>query len=60
MGNFKHQSIRATDRDRDRDMDKEQERDSRVKDGQERLRNVSAYASWAPVGSCTYQVIGQV
>ena len=41
MGNFKHQSIRATDRDRDRDVDREQERDSRVKDGQERLRNVS-------------------
>ncbi|KAG1757400.1 hypothetical protein EDB19DRAFT_1657283 [Suillus lakei] len=39
MGNFKHQSIRATDRDRDRDTDREQERDSRVKDGQERLRN---------------------
>ncbi|OJA10762.1 hypothetical protein AZE42_00328 [Rhizopogon vesiculosus] len=41
MGNFKHQSIRATDRDRDRDVDREQERDSRVKDGQERLRNLS-------------------
>ncbi|KAG0709037.1 hypothetical protein DFH29DRAFT_890248 [Suillus ampliporus] len=41
MGNFKHQSIRATDRDRDRDTDREQERDSRVKDGQERLRNLS-------------------
>ncbi|KAG1867883.1 hypothetical protein DFJ58DRAFT_768226 [Suillus subalutaceus] len=41
MGNFKHQSIRATDRDRDRETDREQERDSRVKDGQERLRNLS-------------------
>ncbi|KAG2117775.1 uncharacterized protein F5147DRAFT_247853 [Suillus discolor] len=41
MGNFKHQSIRAADRDRDRDTDREQERDSRVKDGQERLRNLS-------------------
>ncbi|KAG2029660.1 hypothetical protein BDR03DRAFT_1042831 [Suillus americanus] len=41
MGNFKHQSIRATDRDRDSDTDREQERDSSVKDGQERLRNLS-------------------
>jgi hypothetical protein len=48
MGNFKHQSIRATDRDRDRETDKEQERDSRVKDGQERLRNVSGLGFCAP------------
>ncbi|KIJ68269.1 hypothetical protein HYDPIDRAFT_185388 [Hydnomerulius pinastri MD-312] len=40
MGNFKHQSIRATDRDRDRDADREQDRD-KVKEGQERLRNLS-------------------
>jgi hypothetical protein len=60
MGNFKHQSIRATDRDRDRDVDREQERDSRVKDGQERLRNVSGHASWSSKRSYGYQVIGQV
>jgi len=45
MGNFKHQSSRATDRDRDRerdrDGDKERERDIRDKEGQERLRHVS-------------------
>ncbi|KIJ21604.1 hypothetical protein PAXINDRAFT_95149 [Paxillus involutus ATCC 200175] len=40
MGNFKHQSIRATDRDRDRDTEREQDRD-KVKEGQERLRNLS-------------------
>ncbi|KAI9572813.1 hypothetical protein HD554DRAFT_2326246 [Boletus coccyginus] len=40
MGNFKHQSIRAADRDRDRDAEKEQDRE-RVKEGQERLRNLS-------------------
>lgn len=38
MGNFKHQSIRTTDRDRD--AEKEQDRE-RVKEGQERLRNAS-------------------
>ncbi|KAH7883742.1 hypothetical protein F5I97DRAFT_2065263 [Phlebopus sp. FC_14] len=37
MGNFKHQSIR----DRDRDVDREQDRDMRLKEGQERLRNLS-------------------
>ncbi|KAH7921806.1 hypothetical protein BV22DRAFT_1095867 [Leucogyrophana mollusca] len=41
MGNFKHQSIRAADRDRDKEADREQERDTRVKEGQERLRNLS-------------------
>lgn len=41
MGNFKHQSIRSTDRnDRDKDGEKERERDMRDKEGQERLRNV--------------------
>lgn len=37
MGNFRHQSIRNTERDRDRDGDKDRDRD---KEGQERLRNV--------------------
>lgn len=41
MGNFKHQSIRSTDRnDRDKDGEKERERDIRDKDGHEKLRNV--------------------
>ena len=41
MGNFKHQSLRSTDRgDRDKEGDKERERDMRDKEGQERLRNV--------------------
>lgn len=40
MGNFKHQSLR--DRDRDRDGDKDRERNIRDKEGQERLRDVSA------------------
>lgn len=40
MGNFKHQSLRTSDRDRDRDNDKDRERDIREKEGQERLRNV--------------------
>lgn len=45
MGNFKHQSLRSSDRDRDRDRDrdgeKERERDIREKEGHERLRHVS-------------------
>ncbi|KAF9240938.1 hypothetical protein BU15DRAFT_61250 [Melanogaster broomeanus] len=42
MGNFKHHSMRATDRDRDRDKDTEREQDrDKVKEGQERLRNLS-------------------
>ncbi|KAG5654749.1 hypothetical protein H0H81_003757 [Sphagnurus paluster] len=45
MGNFKHQSLRASDRDRerdrDRDTDKDRERDMRDKDGHERLRHLS-------------------
>jgi hypothetical protein len=61
MGNFKHQSIRATDRDRDSDTDREQERDSSVKDGQERLRNVSVPGCCdAPECSYVVQVVGQV
>ena len=41
MGNFRHQSLRTTDRDKDRDVDRDKERDLRDKEGQERLRNVS-------------------
>ncbi|KAI6136760.1 hypothetical protein F5141DRAFT_48147 [Pisolithus sp. B1] len=41
MGNFKHQSIRTTERERERDVDREQDRDSKVKEGHERLRNLS-------------------
>jgi hypothetical protein len=50
MGNFKHQSLRASDRDRDRDRDKDgekdRERDIRDKEGQERLRNVCSVIYW--------------
>ncbi|KAG1761471.1 hypothetical protein EDD22DRAFT_980208 [Suillus occidentalis] len=60
MGNFKHQSIRATDRDRDRDTDREQERDSRVKDGQERLWNSSdKYDRGRPALSSMQQLRGK-
>lgn len=45
MGNFKHHSLRGSDRDRDRDRerdgDKDREREQRDKEGQERLRHVS-------------------
>ena len=41
MGNFRHQSIRTTDRTGDKDLDRERERDLRDREGQERLRNVS-------------------
>ncbi|KAG1716576.1 hypothetical protein ID866_628 [Astraeus odoratus] len=41
MGNFKHQSIRTTDRDREREVDRDQDRDPKVKEGHERLRNLS-------------------
>ena len=41
MGNFKHQSIRTSDRERDKDADRDRERDLRDKEGQERLRSVS-------------------
>ena len=41
MGNFKHQSIRTSERERDKDADRDRERDLRDKEGQERLRNVS-------------------
>lgn len=52
MGNFKHQSLRASDRERDRERDREGERDRdrdlRDKEGQERLRHVSVpcYIHW--------------
>jgi hypothetical protein len=41
MGNFKHQSIRSSDREKDKDADRDRERDLRDKEGQERLRSVS-------------------
>ncbi|KAF8269371.1 hypothetical protein EI94DRAFT_1778339 [Lactarius quietus] len=41
MGNFKHQSIRTSERERDKDADRDRERDLRDKEGQERLRNLS-------------------
>jgi zinc finger CCCH domain-containing protein 13 len=41
MGNFKHQSIRTSEREKDKDADRERERDLRDKEGQERLRSVS-------------------
>lgn len=40
MGNFRHQSLRTTERERD--ADRERQRDERDREGQERLRNVSA------------------
>lgn len=40
MGNFKHQSIRTSERERDKDADRDRERDLRDKEGQERLRSV--------------------
>lgn len=45
MGNFRHQSIRNTDRDKDKDGDRERERDIRDKEGQERLRSVRIHSS---------------
>lgn len=45
MGNFRHQSIRTTDRTGDKDLDRERERDLRDREGQERLRNVSIVRS---------------
>jgi len=47
MGNFKHQSLRTSDRDRDREHtnDRERDRDLRDKEGQERLRHVSFSSS---------------
>ncbi|KAI0662733.1 hypothetical protein C8Q70DRAFT_579135 [Cubamyces menziesii] len=41
MGNFRHQSIRTTERGGEKDVDRERERDLRDKEGQERLRNLS-------------------
>jgi hypothetical protein len=43
MGNFKHQSIRSSDREKDKDADRDRERDLRDKEGQERLRSVSPW-----------------
>lgn len=40
MGNFRHQSLRTTERERDRDTERERQRDERDREGQERLRNV--------------------
>ncbi len=51
MGNFRHQSIRTTDRAGDKDLDRERERDLRDREGQERLRNVSLTGS---AGLVTY------
>jgi zinc finger CCCH domain-containing protein 13 len=42
MGNFKHQSIRSSEREKDKDSDRDRERDLRDKEGQERIRSVSA------------------
>ncbi|PSR72399.1 hypothetical protein PHLCEN_2v11742 [Hermanssonia centrifuga] len=39
MGNFRHQSLRTTERERD--TDRERQRDERDREGQERLRNLS-------------------
>ncbi|TCD63396.1 hypothetical protein EIP91_005604 [Steccherinum ochraceum] len=41
MGNFRHQSIRTTERDKDKETDKERERDIRDKEGAEKLRSLS-------------------
>ncbi|RPD63033.1 hypothetical protein L227DRAFT_498019 [Lentinus tigrinus ALCF2SS1-6] len=41
MGNFRHQSIRTTDRIGEKDFDRERERDLRDREGQERIRNLS-------------------
>lgn len=40
MGNFRHQSLRNTERERDRESERERQRDERDREGQERLRNV--------------------
>ncbi|KAI0361725.1 hypothetical protein OH77DRAFT_1417997 [Trametes cingulata] len=41
MGNFRHQSIRTTERSTEKEADRERERDLRDREGQERLRNLS-------------------
>ncbi|KAI0374258.1 hypothetical protein BV20DRAFT_1049086 [Pilatotrama ljubarskyi] len=41
MGNFRHQSIRTTERGTEKEVDRERERDLRDREGQERLRNLS-------------------
>lgn len=53
MGNFKHQSIRSTDRgDREREGDRERDRDMRDKEGQDKLRHVCGYHF--PLSVATY------
>ena len=42
MGNFRHQSLRTTERERD--ADRERQRDERDREGQERLRNVRVFS----------------
>lgn len=44
MGNFKHHSLRNSDRDRDKDGEKDREREIRDKEGQDRLRHVSIWS----------------
>ncbi|EMD41793.1 hypothetical protein CERSUDRAFT_110356 [Gelatoporia subvermispora B] len=41
MGNFRHQSLRTSERDKDRESERERERELRDKEGQERLRSLS-------------------
>ncbi|KAI0639314.1 hypothetical protein C8Q77DRAFT_52401 [Trametes polyzona] len=41
MGNFRHQSIRTTERGAEKEADRERERDLRDREGQERLRSLS-------------------
>lgn len=47
MGNFRHQSLRTTDRGTDKEVDREKERELRDREGQERLRNVSTVRTHA-------------
>ena len=54
MGNFKHHSLRNSDRDRDKDGEKDREREMRDKEGQDRLRHVrisSIHSSFTDFGS---------
>lgn len=58
MGNFKHQSIRTSERERDKDADRDRERDLRDKEGQERLRSVSSLFCWRSPSnsSCSFLI----
>jgi hypothetical protein len=58
MGNFKHQSIRTSERERDKDADRDRERDLRDKEGQERLRSVSQLFFWRSPSnsSCSFLI----